>query len=247
MKFILILAAAVLLVTGIIKIVSVVLIMQGNKAYGAGNNEKALKFYKRAANMAMASMSSKIMYALMLMRSGQFAEAEHVLSEIILYGKAKMKPAELYSAKAYRCMAFEKQGRLDEALEDAREIFENCKNTLTYGMLGYLMQKNGGAELEFCLEAYDYNSDDRDICDNLLLAYLRSGDLDNAEKLAADLRNKYPDFAEAFYHSAQIALKRGDKALAAEYADKLAECHFTAMTTVSEKDIEDLREEIKNA
>ncbi len=245
MKFIITIVGIILLIYGINKAISIIFVMKANKAYNEGDNKKALNCYKISTNLPLASTSSKVMYALMLMRSGEFDEAEKLLSALILYGK--MKPQEKFNAKAYRCMVKQKLGRLDEAIEDAEELFENCKNTVTYGMLGYLRQLRGGAELELCRQAYEYNSDDRDICDNLAVAYIRSGDLDAAEKLTEKLRSDYPDFAEAYYHSAQAALKKGDKTAAAEYADKIASCHFTAMTTVSQKDIEDLKEEIKNA
>ena len=245
MNLIIIIAAVILLIYGAVKIISAAFVLSGNKAYNDGNNQKALDCYRKAAGMPLAGTSSKIMYALMLMRSGEFEKAENLLSEIILYGKTK--PQEKFNARAYRCMAKQKLGKLDEATEDAEELFESCKNTVTYGMLGYLRQLRGGAELELCKEAYGYNSDDRDICDNLAVAYIRSGNLAEAEKLTEKLRSEYPDFAEAFYHSAQLALKKGDVSAAKAYADKIADCHFTAMTTVTQKDIEELKDEIKNA
>ena len=245
MKLIITIAAIIMLIYGVVKCISAVFILNGNKAYNDGNNKKALSCYKITASLPLAGASSKIMYALMLMRSGEFEEAEKLLSGIILYGKTK--PQEKFNAKAYRCMAKQKLGRLDEATDDAEELFESCKNTVTYGMLGYLRQLRGGTELKLCKEAYDYNSDDRDICDNLAVAYIRSGNFGEAEKLTEKLRHEYPDFAEAFYHSAQLALKKGDKQAAQMYADKISECHFTAMTTVTKKDIEELEDEIKNA
>lgn len=228
-----------------VKLVSLYFVIGANKAYSAGNNDSALKKYNLAAKLPMASASTKLMHALMLMRCGKFAEAERILSEIVLTPNAK--PQTVFSAKAYRCMARQKQGKTEDAAEEAEELFEVCKNTVTYGMVGYLRQLGGGAELEFCREAYEYNRDDRDICDNLTVAYIRSGDLDNAEKLAERLRQNFPDFAEAFYHSAQIALKKGDKSTAEKYIGRLEECHFTAMTTVTEQEINELKEEIKNA
>lgn len=245
MKLIITIAAVILLIYGAVKILSIALVINGNKAYNDGNNKKALDCYKKATGMPFAGTSSKIMYALMLMRSGEFETAEKLLSEIILYGKTK--PQEKFNARAYRCMTKQKLGRVDEAIEDAEELFENCKNTVTYGMLGYLRQLKGGAELELCKEAYGYNSDDRDICDNLAVAYMRSGNFAEAEKLTEWLRSEYPDFAEAYYHSAQLALKKGDISAAKAYADKVSDCHFTAMTTVTKKDIEELEDEIKNA
>lgn len=245
MKLIITIAAAMLLVYGVIKLVPSVFNILGNRAYAAGNKEKALKYYKKSSEVFGGSTNNKISYALILMRTGRFQEAEQLLNNVILFGGAK--PNEKNSAKAYRCMAYQKLGRLDEALEDAEELFENFKNTTTYGMLGYLRQLKGGAELEFCKEAYEYNSDDRDICDNLALAYIRTGDYDKAEEITDKLREDFPKFTEGYYHSAIIAIKKGDKNAAEEYLDQIAGCNKTAMTTVSEEEINNLREEIKNA
>ena len=127
------------------------------------------------------------------------------------------------------------------------ELFETAKTTITYGMMGYLKQLNGQAEIDLCKEAYEYNSDDRDICDNLLVAYIRTEDYENADRIAADLREKFPQFLEGFYHSALLELKKGNKSAAKEYIDKTADCITSKLTTISEEDIEKLRKEIENA
>lgn len=245
MKYLIYAVAALLAVAAAVKIASAVILVQANKAYAQKEYKKALRLFAASAKMPLSTVSDKTMYAVMLMRAGEFAEAERGFTEIIMSDKTK--PRDKFSAKAYRCMAQQKRGDLDGALENAEGLFEICKNTLTYGVLGYLRQLKGGAELEFCKEAYEYNSDERDICDNLAVAYLRSGDLENAEKLTAELREKHPDFAEAFYHSALVAVKKGDFSAAREFAGHLAECRFNALTTVSQKEIDDLKEVIKNA
>ena len=215
------------------------------RALADGNNGRAVSLYKKAAEMFGGNIRYKTEYALVLLRVGEYKEAENVLNSIILDrkipGKDKINP------KTYRAMAYHKQGRDEEALEDMEELFETAKTTIVYSMLGYLRQLDGAAELELCEEAYDYNSDDRDICDNLLVALIRTGDLEKAEDIARDLREKYPQFVEGFYHSALLALKKGDKVAAKEYLDKTADCRRSKLTTVSEEEIEKLRKEIENA
>ncbi len=245
MKSIITFGAIALLIYGIVKIIPSVFWVLANRAFADGDKEKAMKHYKTASEIFGGSANNKITYALMLMRVGRYAEAELILNNIILY--SGVKPNVKYTAKAYRCMAYQKQGRLDDALEDAEELFERFKSTTTYGMLGYLRQLKGGAELDFCKEAYDYNSDDRDICDNLAVAYIRMGEFDKAAEITKDLREKFPEFTEGFYHSAIVALKKGDKKAAEEHIDAIKDCSRTAMTTVSEEEIDRLREEIKNA
>ena len=187
----------------------------------------------------------KTEYALLLMRIGEFKEAEKVLNTIILDRKIPQK--EKISAKTYRAMAYHKQGRTAEAQEEMTELFEKAKSTVVYGLLGYLKQLDGSSALDFCLEAYDYNSDDRDICDNLLVAYIRADELEKADEIAEDLRQKYPQFVEGFYHSALLEMKKGNKEKAAEFLKRIKDCRRSMLTTVTIEDIQKLKEEIENA
>lgn len=243
MKDIILIVMGALVLVGIYKLIPGILAAKGNAAYADGDTKKALEYYEKAVKLSKKG-SDKTSYALMLMRTGEFKKAEQLLNEVILYGK---KPLEKTNAKLFRCMVYQKTDRLSDALEDAEEIFKDFKNTTIYGMLGYLRQLNGGAELELCLEAYDYNADDRDICDNLAVAYIRTGDIEKAKEITDDLREKFPAFVEGFYHSAIVAKMRGENALALKYLEETANCRRTMMTTVSEEEIEMLKEELKNA
>lgn len=242
MKYIITLAAVILLIYGIFRMIPAVLGIMGNKAFADGDMKKAIRLYKKASQMSARHAK---MYAVLLMRDGSFREAETILNGIIL--DRKTKPADAVSAKVYRAMAQNKLGKTEEALENAEELFEDVKNTQIYSLIGYLRQENGDAALQVCEEAYDYNSDDRDICDNLVNAYIMTGDYKKAEETAAELREKYPEFVEGFYHSALIAKECGDYKKAAEYAEAALKGKRNALTTVSEEKINALKEEIKNA
>lgn len=235
--------AAVAVVLIIRALLPIVYAAKAGKAYAENNIAKAVEYYKVAA--ASGKTEHKLNYALMLMRSGDFRTAEAVFNGIVLDGAVPAN--DKLRAKLYRCMLYEKTDRLDDALEDAEEAFERMKNTAAYGVLGHLRQKKGGAELDFCLEAYDYNSDDRDICDNLVIAYVRSGELEKAKELASEIREKFPTFLEGFYRSAVIADMMGDKAAAKKFLDETENCSRNLLTTVSEEEIEQFRKEIENA
>ena len=187
----------------------------------------------------------KTEYALLLMRIGEFKEAEKVLNTIILDRAIAQK--NKINAKTYRAMAYHKQGRTAEAIEEMTELFKTAKSTVVYGLLGYLKQLDGSSALDFCLESYDYNSDDRDICDNLMVAYIREGELQKADEIAEELREKFPQFVEGFYHSAILELKKGNKEKAKKFLEETDNCRRSMLTTVTLEDIEKLKEEIKNA
>ena len=235
----------VLLIFAIYKVTPAIFKYSALRALGTGKNDKAISRYKIASNLFGGNKQYKIEYALVLMRLGEYKSAETILTALILDRSLPQK--NKISAKTYRAMAFLKQGRKEEAIEDMEELFETAKTTITYGMMGYLKQLDGAAELELCKEAYDYNADDRDICDNLLVAYIRTGDYKSADEIASALREKFPYFLEGFYHSALLELKKGNKKAAEEYLDKTADCRTSSLTTISEEDIEKLRKEIKNA
>ncbi len=218
---------------------------KGNKAYNIDDKENTIKYYEKCLATGRTPASVATAYVLMLMRMGELQKALTVINNVIANRKTKLQ--EKYILKQYRALIYFKQGEKQEALDDAKEIFESYKNTTIYGLLGYLMLATGQPmeeTMDFCLEAYDYNSDDRDIVDNLVLAYYNHGDLEKAEELAAELLEMSPKFVEAHYHAALIAHSLGDNDKAREYIDDIDECIRTALTTVSEEEIEDLRKSL---
>lgn len=240
MKYIIIIVALFL----VYKLLPVIFREAGRTAGYAGDFKKALSRLKIATKLSPKA-KNKSLYGYMLMQNESFREAICVFNEIVL--DRSVKAVDKVTAKVYRTMARVKLGEMEDALEDAEEIFASMKNTLTYSLLGYVRQSCGNAALDLCLEAYDYNCDERDICDNLAVAYYMTGDLESAAKTAEQVREKFPAFLEGFYHSALIAAKMGDKESALKYLDEIPNCRRTAMTTVSQKAIEDLKEELKNA
>lgn len=211
----------------------------GSRAYAESKKDKAIKWYEKAIASGKASASVRINYAMILLRTGNPKRAEEEFNAVI--SNKAYSEAEKRSAKEYRCMAYLKQGNTELAYSEAKALFQDIKNTITYGIIGYLMQlveTTPEEHLALCEEAYDYNSDDRDITDNLVVALIRNNELDRASELAADLRDNHPTFVEAFYHSALIELKRGNKDLAKEYLLRIKDCRRSYLTTVSEDEIE---------
>lgn len=222
--------------------------LQAQRAFGEGDFKKAEKLFKKSIDTGKESMSVRISYAYVLMRTGKFDEAEKILDVIIRTKNPKFEK-DRRTAKQQRCMVYYKQGRLDEALEDAMEMFNGgYKNTQLYGMIGYF-KLIGGDNLadatKFCEEAYDYNSDDRDITDNLSLCYYENGYYEKAEELSDKIIKEAPKFVEAYYHGAQIAMKRGKYKKAQELMSHLDDCRWSEMTTVSHEETEELNKQIE--
>lgn len=242
--------AAVIIIGGygVYRLIPSYYTMVGNKAFQAGDEQTARVWYKKAYDTGRTKITFKVNYAYLLLRLGEADEAEKVLDPIIRVKSLPM--AKKYPAKQQRCMVYYKQGRLDEAIEDAQSMMnEGFKTTQLYGMLGYfrLLRNDPIDEVTaFCEEAYDYNSDDKDIKDNLSLCYYKSGRYEEAEKISDELVKLSPNFLEAYYHGAQIALKLGKTDKAKEYAEKIDQCRRSALTTVSQEDIDKLKKEVNN-
>lgn len=218
----------------------------GNKAYNSNDIEKTIKYYSKATALPSAKPNIGVTYLLILMRNNEMDKALKLANNLVIDKRTKMH--EKYLVKEYRCLIYHKQGNSEEALEDAKEIFESYKNTTIYGLLGYLMlacDEPLEETMNFCLEAYDYNSDDRDITDNLVLAYYKAGDYDKAEDLARELIEMSPSFVEAYYHAALVALALGKRHEALSLLDKIDDCIRTALTTVSEEEIESLKKKLQ--
>lgn len=221
--------------------------MKGNKAFAAGDNDASLAWYKKAFDTGRASIMIKVSYAYVMMRAGMFEDAEKMLSALLT--SKYIDSANRNAVKQYRSMALFKMGRCEEALEEAEEVFAEYKNTAMYGIIGYfrLMSDDITPEdkREFCEEAYEYNSDDRDIIDNMTLACILCGDYESAKKYADELIEKNPTFTEAFYHGAQVEYALGNKEKALEYLAMTEDCNRSAMTTVSEEEIAQLIEKCR--
>lgn len=223
-------------------------VTKGNQAFAAGDENAAREWYKKAYDTGRTRVEMKTSYAYILLRTGYADEAERVLDPIV---RVKgLKPEKRNLAKQQRCMVYYKQGRLEEALEEAMELYESgYKTSNLYGMLGYFKMLHGDPideTLAICEEAYDYNSDNRDIADNLSICYYKLGRYEDAEKVSDALLKENDSFIEGYYHGAQIAMKRGNYEKAKEYLGKLSECKRSGMTTITEEEIENLKQEVKN-
>lgn len=218
---------------------------QGNRAFNAGDFEGAVTAYRKCMKHR-PKLNHRINYAYMLMRTGEFDEAEKVLDFILRF--KTVKPEMRNEARRQRCMVYYKQGKLDEAIEEAELLYENgFKNSNIYAMLGYFKLVKAPASKEtynFCVEAYNYDSDNRDILDNMLLAHYHNGEYEQAKEVSDDIMSANPQFVEAYFHGAQVEIALGNYDKAAEYIEKIPSCRWSNMTTVTKEQVEALKIEL---
>lgn len=229
----------------LLKKLPVILQFRSRKYSMDGDYKTARDILKKAAEKSNATDDVKMEYSYILMRTGQFAEAEQILNNILskpvdknLYGRAVLQ----------RCLCYYKQNNLPEALQDAYALYDDGFRSMTlYGLLGYfkvLENPHSQETFDFCMEAYEYASDDRDICDNLLICYYNRGEYQKAKEISDSVLENNPKFVEAWYHAAQIDVKLGDYKSAKEKLDKIEECNRSYMTTVSVDEVNSLMNEV---
>lgn len=216
---------------------------RGNAEYNNGNPEAALEYYKKAITKGRPDYLTRISYSMMLLRCG---EPEKALEEINKVLSVINLPIDIKQrAKQVRSIINFKLGDIDEAYEEALEIYEDGYTvSIMRGLLGLLMiitEKDLDKILNFCKEAYDYDSDNRDIADNYLLALINSKKFEEAKEISQKLLEKEPQFLEAYYHSAILYKALGENDKAKTLLEKTSECKTSYMTTVSEKEVKNLK------
>ncbi len=219
---------------------------KGNQAFNAGDFKGAVAWYKKCmANRA--KVNHRINYAYMLMRVGEFEEAEKVLDYILRF--KSVKPEHRNAARQHRCMVYYKQGRLDEAVEEAQTAYDNGFRTsvmrATLGFFKLVTAPKAQETYEFCLDAYDYDDENRDIKDNMILAYYYQGEYEKAKEISDKVMEENPQFVEAYYHGAMIEEKLGNYKKAKEYLEKTEDCRWSDMTTVTKDEVAAFIKEIE--
>lgn len=234
-----------ILIYFITKKMPVIMQFRSRKYSFEGDYKTARDILQKVASKPTATDDVKIEYSYILMRTGQFEEAEQILNNILskpvdnsLRGRAVLQ----------RCLCYYKQDNLSEALEDAYALYnEGFRSMTLYGLLGYfkvLDNPRSQETFDFCMEAYEYASDDRDICDNLLICYYNRGEYEKAKEISNSVLENNPKFVEAWYHAAQIDVKLGDYESAKEKLDKIEDCNRSYMTTISVEEVNNLMDEV---
>ena len=211
---------------------------RANAFFNNGDTETAIKKYKKVIKTGRADLNTRIAFANILMRSDKASDA---LTEINKVLSIRLDPKVKYLAKQTRCMINYRLGNMDEAMEEINELFEDgYKTSNTYSIMGYFMLLTKAPldeTLAMCEEAYDYDNESRDIVDNLLSCYLKTGQLEKAKEISDHVIKLAPQFVEGFYHSVMLYEALGDHKKAKECAQKLKDCKRSVMTTIPEADV----------
>ena len=155
--------------------------------YGKGNLDNSIKWFAKAANAKKVKADVLVNYGFVLLKSGKLDESEQVLTKAM---DKSSSSEEKNFAKSNLALVVWRKGDLDKAIEMLKEVILEYKNTAVYGSLGYLLIEKGDLDeaLKVNLEAYEYNSDNAIIQDNLAHLYHLRGEMYKADNLIEKLK-----------------------------------------------------------
>ena len=215
---------------------AMIFIIIGSRNYSLGKTEPALNWFKRAHDTKKASVRSSITYAYILLKNGKPIEAEEILKELL---KNNPNNQDTPPIKSIIALVLWKKGELDAAITLLEEVLSTYKTTSVYGSLGYLLNLKGDPEkaLQFNLEAYEYNSTDNIILDNLGQNYYLMSMYDNAKEIYESLVGKAPTFPEAYYNYGLVLEKLGEIETALDMFKKALDYKFSFVSTITQDEV----------
>lgn len=216
----------------------------GKIKFGRGDTPGALKWFGIANRVGKLGATSLWYYGYILLRDGQPELARTVLTHASLDAK---KPQVKKRIKAMLALCEWKCGNLDLAIEMSEEAMVDFQNTNLYQNLGlmYVLSGDGQKALEFNKQAFEYNSDDMIIMDNLAESYAMCGDTEKAQELYEKLLEMEPHFPEPYYAYGQMLCSLGERDRGIELIEKSLEKRFTYLSVLQKDEVEKILEDVK--
>jgi tetratricopeptide (TPR) repeat protein len=211
----------------------------GNIAYyhhSRGDFDIAENYYEKALANGMKSIKRRGTYAVLVMRKGEFERSIQMFDKLIL----ERPPKEFrIKIRLNRAIAYTKAGRFEEAKVALEDIHASMRSVRVYESLGYLyVIANDPKAEEYNLEAYDYDSTNSVILDNLTQYYLQNNDYIKARKFAEKAYEENDNQVDILYHLTLIEEHAGNINKAKEYADKLMDAKLTPMNDVTKEQLQ---------
>ncbi len=223
----------VLLYTGRTTIFSIM----GARSYSKGDIDKAIMWFERIYKLKNPPVRPCVSYAYIVLKKGDTNKAEQILQELL---KNNSSSPDTPYIKSIIALVLWKKGKIDEAVSLLENVIKSYVTTSVYESLGYMLIEQGDLQkaLKLNLEAYEYNSDDKVIQDNLGQTYYLLGEYDKANEIYEKLLKSSPAFPEAYYNYGLLLDKLGNKEKAVEMMKKALGLKFSSLSTVSKEKIE---------
>lgn len=220
--------------------------MLGSRSYVGGFTDEALKWFKRAYDTKIAGVRTCVSYAYILLKNAELEKSEEVLQQVL---KNNPNSPEVPYIKSILALTLWKKGELDAAVNMLEDVISQYRTTSVYGSLGYLLILKGDLQkaLQFNLEAFEYNSSDKIIQDNLGQNYYLLDMYDKATEVYVSLLEKSPSFPEPYYNYGLLLLKTGETDKALEMMNKALGYKFSYLSSISKEEVELKIQEISAA
>lgn len=213
------------------------------------NKQKAFALYEKAYKTGKMKPQTALYYSYLLLRDGRLDESNKKFDEILSKNKKNLTEADINNALLNKALVKWKSGDLKGALKDAQSLYDSgYKTTAIYGVLGYWYALDGQYEkaLEINKEAYDYNSDDLIIADNLAQNYFLVGEIEKSHDMYVDILNKDPQFIEPYYNFALVLESLGEFDDAVSELENALSMKEKFLSTVTHDMVKKKIDEIKN-
>ncbi len=176
------------------------------------NQDTGLKVMGLAYRTHKLNPSFQLIYAYLMLRSGNLDEAETIMNKATVIGKHALRDEEFKAVAFNKALITWKRGNLSQAIVELEELQADGYNTPAfYGSLGsfYILNKEFDKALELSKKAVEENSTDLVSLDNMGEAFINLGMYDEALEIYKSLIPKKPAFMEAYYNYATILEKKG--------------------------------------
>lgn len=213
------------------------------------NKQKAFALYEKAYKTGKMKPQTALYYSYLLLRDGRLDESNKKFDEILSKNKKNLTESDINNALLNKALVKWKSGDLKGALKDAQSLYDSgYKTTAIYGVLGYWYALDGQYEkaLEINKEAYDYNSDDLIIADNLAQNYFLVGEIEKSHDMYVDILNKDPQFIEPYYNFALVLESLGEFDDAVSELENALSMKEKFLSTVTHDMVKKKIDEIKN-
>lgn len=228
--------------------------IEGNQLSEQGKRAEADEKYKIAMEkyqICIADPNCKPIflegYSVLLMRFKRFEEAKDLLRRA---DKLPMSKPDKLKLRINFAICQWKTGKLDQAIELMENVFNDLKTSVVYGSLGYMYIEKAAQTgdfakaIEFNNAAYDYDSDDAVILDNLGQLYLNMGDEEKALGYFERAHERKPQQVDTLYYLAKIYHHRGRDEEAKSLLDIALSGNYSALATTSREMAQELRDEL---
>ena len=204
---------------------------------------EAMKIFKIADKIGNLNVSNKLLLGYVCLRCGDLESARKHLQ--LCSTLTKRGSADRNQVNNILALVSWKEGDLAGAIEELEDVIDSgYKTTVVYQNLGIFYNLSGDSEkaLKFNLEAYDYNSDDPIICDNLADSYAKAGDDEKAAEVYEGFIHADPEprFPEAYYGYGQVLIRLGKKEEGLRLIAKSLTKPFSYLSIRPKEEIEEL-------